>query len=169
MPAFASIAKKDLFWLVLSKRLFILFLHQNCFMLMPPLCIKSLSNDIPAAILFIPFYLSCSKFLLDFFLGKCYISKCPCSSVDRAPPSGGGCVSSILIRDVKRLWSFYGLTVFFSSLIGFPLHFLCCQFFRLSLPYRQLFKWNSYYHSLYFQSRNSFWRITSCSSPLYTK
>ena len=70
---------------------------------MPPLCIKSLSNGISAAILFIPFYLSCSKFLLDFFLGKCYISKCPCSSVDRAPPSGGGCVSSILIRDVKRL------------------------------------------------------------------
>ena len=52
---------------------------------MPTLCIKSLSNGIPAAILFIPFYLSCSKFLLDFFLGKCYISKCPCSSVDRAP------------------------------------------------------------------------------------
>ena len=52
---------------------------------MPTLCIKSLSNGISAAILFIPFYLSCSKFLLDFFLGKCYISKCPCSSVDRVP------------------------------------------------------------------------------------
>ena len=52
---------------------------------MPTLCIKSLSNGIPAAILFIPFYLSSSKFLLDFFLGKCYISKCPCSSVDRVP------------------------------------------------------------------------------------
>ena len=87
---------------------------------MPTLCIKSLSNGIPAAILFIPFYLSCSKFLLDFFLGKCYISRCPCSSVDRAPPSGGGCVSSILIRDVKRLWSFYGLTVFFIATNPIP-------------------------------------------------
>ena len=42
-------------------------------MLMPTLCIKSLSNGISAAILFIPFYLSCSKFLLDFFLGKVLI------------------------------------------------------------------------------------------------
>ena len=67
-------------------------------MLMPTLCIKSLSNGIPAAILFIPFYLSCSKFLLDFFLGKCYISKCPCSSVDRAMPSGGMCDGSTPFR-----------------------------------------------------------------------